>query len=258
LTEEEIKMNDSTHEPAFSDRTPDTSKTQNMIKGAIAVGTAVWAIWKGIRMVTERSNEMQPPEVSEQEHTFDYRSHGSSGPAEAINIETLINQAYERMDSFDWSRWVPEQGDQQLTTRMVMSKPPLTLKMVVRYLSFYAWVWEKVPPPEEVERVKGRLIAVWMNSWVYMDDAIMREVLVKDALWVDIVRLPPQEQETIRTMLRRHMPEGVYSELESQPTVSTGTTPGLPDAQVEKRMRDSQLRASAVQDVLRQMTRLPH
>ena len=207
---------------------PATSKNQNMIEGAIAVGVVAWAMWKGIRMVTKHARGTQASGVSRQDNTRDHGNTGLPQPAVAVNIETLINQAYERVDSFDWSQWVPDKGDQQFTIRLVSSKPPLTLGMVERYLGFYAWVWGKMPSSKEVERVKGRLITIWINSWIYMDDSIMREVLMKGALQEAILQLPSSEQETIRAILRSPMPEGVYSELEFQPTVApaNGATSG--------------------------------
>lgn len=43
------------------------------------------------------------------------------------DVQAMINQAYERVDAIDWSRWVPDQRDPLLTHRVTEDKPPLTL-----------------------------------------------------------------------------------------------------------------------------------
>ena len=91
-------MNDGTDEQQLSDSMPATSKTQNMIEGAIAVGVVAWAMWKSIRMVTKHARETQASGVSRQDNTRDHSNTGSPQPAVAVNIETLINQAYERVE----------------------------------------------------------------------------------------------------------------------------------------------------------------
>lgn len=172
------------------------------------------------------------------------------------DVQTMINHAYEQVDAIDWSRWVPDQRDQLLTQRVTEDKPPLTLSMVADYVNFYAWVWQRKPPGEEVEWVTNRLIDLWTRSWIYMDYSGMRDVLAKIVLFAAIWKHP--QREAIRAILRKALLVGSYSELGQRPEVPPGEADSeVSDTQVDKIMRDSQMQAKLFGDLLRQMAGLP-
>jgi hypothetical protein len=172
------------------------------------------------------------------------------------DVQAMINQAYEQVDAIDWSRWVPDQRDRLLTHRVTGDKPPLTLLMVADYVNFYAWVWQRKPPGEEVEWVTSRLIDLWTRSFIYMDYSGMRDVLAKIVLFAAIWEHP--QREAIQTILRKALPEGSYGELEQRPQVPPGEAGSeVSDPQTDKIMRDSQLQNKLFIDVLRHMAGLP-
>src|SRR5919198_2706334 len=130
-----------------------------------------------------------------------------------VDMESMMAAATERLRT----GWRPSPKGTYLLTLVATDQPPLTTGAVDMYLRFYAWVWNREPPPAEVERVNNRLREDSYTAWARMDFSIRDAVLTTCALWAEILEQPEQEQEAIRSFLQEAIAPGSYPELDGEP-----------------------------------------
>lgn len=157
----------------------------------------------------------------------------------ATDIESITSAAEERLRA----GWMPSPKGTYLSTLVTTDQPPLTTGAVDMYLNFYAWLWGREAPPEEVERVMKRLREDSYTAWARMDFSLRDAVLATCALWAEILEQPEERQEAIRSFLQRGTKPGSYPEVEARSEPET-TTDGNVD---EFRKQDAERHRTVMQ-----------
>lgn len=130
----------------------------------------------------------------------------------AQEVDSMMARAQEQVRA----GWMPSRGD-YLSTLVTEDKPPLTTTAVEMYVGFYAWLWRREPPPEEVSAVRSRLQTDSYTAFARMDFSIRDAVLARCALWTQIQERSEEEQEAIRSFLVEGTDPGTYPETEGRP-----------------------------------------